>query len=265
MSLLSQNDPVNTAAIALSLLLVGMSKGGFPVGSIALPILVLVWPSQSNAAREAVGFMLPMLCLMDIIAVLVYRKEIQWKRLLHVWPGTLIGVAVASALFVSEQSALITVSDRALKTAIGVLGLLFVLYYVIRKWIFAKLNAAVEPTWAVGTGYGITAGITSSLAHAAGPLMQMYMLPQRLPKLQFAATMAAYFFVLNLLKVAPFALLGRIRVDNLMLGALMLPVIPLGVILGYTLVRITRQRVYTAFIYTVLFVTSIGLIIKGVL
>ena len=201
MDILTHYSPVELAAVGLSLLLLGMNKGGFPVGSIAIPLLVLVWPSQSNAARGAVGFMLPMLCLMDIVAVTLYRKEIQWKKLSHILPGSLVGVAIASALFVSEHNALVAVSDRALKVAIGLLGLVFVLYFATRKWILKKLHHAVEPNWTAGTGYGIVAGITSTLAHAAVPVMQMYLLPQHLPKLRFAATMAAYFFILNFVKM----------------------------------------------------------------
>ncbi len=37
--------------IALSLMLIAMSKGGFPVGGIAMPLLILVWPGQTEAAR----------------------------------------------------------------------------------------------------------------------------------------------------------------------------------------------------------------------
>ncbi|MBT3194474.1 MAG: sulfite exporter TauE/SafE family protein [Verrucomicrobia bacterium] len=259
----TQHTPTELAAIALSLLLLGMSKGGFPVGAIALPLLVLVWPSQAGAAREAVGFLLPLLCLMDVIAILIYRRSIEWKRLRHVLPGAVAGVALASALFVSEHHALIAVSDRILKIAIGVVGLLFVAYFATRKWILAQLDDAAKPGWTIGSSFGVIAGITSSLAHAAGPLMQMYLLPQHLPKIRFAATMAGFFFVLNLVKMVPFALLGRIQTDSLMLGAMMLPVIPTGVVLGHLLVRITRQRHYVGFIYTVLFVTSIALIVKA--
>ena len=263
MDFLAQYAPSELIAIAASLLLLGMSKGGFPVGSIALPLMVLVWPSQASAARGAVGFMLPLLCLMDIVAILIYRRQIEWKRLLRVLPGAMAGVLLASVLFISDHNALIAVSDRVLKVAIGTVGLLFVSYFAARKWILARLDAAAEPGWAIGSGFGIVAGITSSLAHAAGPLMQMYLLPQHLPKLRFAATMAGFFFVLNLAKMIPFTLLGRIQVDSLMLGAVMLPVIPVGVGLGYLLVRITKQRHYVGFIYAALCVTSIVLIVKA--
>ncbi len=264
MEILTQHNPTELVAVGLSLLLLGMNKGGFPVGSIAIPLLVLVWPSQSSAARGAVGFMLPMLCLMDIVAVTLYRKEIEWKMLRHILPGSLVGVAIASVLFVSEHNAFIAVSDQALKIAIGALGLLFVGYFATRKWIFAQLHHATKPNWTAGTGYGIVAGITSTLAHAAVPVMQMYLLPQHLPKMRFAATMAAYFFILNFVKMIPFTLMGRIQVDNLKLGLVMLPVLPVGVLLGHALVKITKQRHYVGFIYTVLFITSVVLIAKAV-
>ena len=61
MEFLSNYDLPGLFWIGFSLFLIGMSKGGFPIGTIALPILILVWPVQARAAREAVGFMLPML------------------------------------------------------------------------------------------------------------------------------------------------------------------------------------------------------------
>jgi len=180
-----------------------------------------------------------------------------------VLPGAIIGVLLASALFISESNALIAISDKILKLSIGLVGLLFVLYFMGRKWILARLDEAMTPGWITGSSFGMIAGITSSLAHAAGPLMQMYLLPQHLPKMRFAATMAGFFFILNLTKMVPFALLGRIQIENLVLGTMMLPIIPIGVILGYLLVRVTRQRYYVGIIYAILFATSIILIVKA--
>lgn len=249
--------------IGLSLFLLGMSKGGFPVGSIALPLMILIWPQEQESARAAVSFMLPMLCAMDLVAILFYRRQIQWRRLLPLVPGTLLGVAVGSALFVSSDGALLSVSDRALKLSVGVLGVLFVVNYAAREWVLRKRADRTMPGLAESSAFGLGAGLTSTLAHAAGPLISMYLLPQRLPKLQFAGTLVAYFWALNLVKMIPFALLGRIEQANLLLGATLLPVIPLGVLSGYLLVRLLRDKHYIAFIYIVLFVTSATLIVKA--
>ncbi len=261
MEFLAAYDFLDLFWIGLSLFLIGMSKGGFPVGAIALPILILVWPSQASAARAAVGFMLPMLCLMDLVALCFYWRKVLWGRLVYLMPATLLGVAVASYLFVSD-SALISVSDNALKILIGLLGIVFVAYFAAKKWILRHIHAS-HPTWGKGAVFGFAAGVTSTLAHAAGPVMQMYLLPQQLEKKNFAGTSCAFFWMLNLIKLIPFAMLGRIQPDNLKLGAVLLPVIPLGVALGWWLTHKTEQKHYTMLIYAVLLITSVTLILKA--
>ncbi|MDP6491604.1 MAG: hypothetical protein QGH42_07660 [Kiritimatiellia bacterium] len=46
-------------------------------------------------------------------------------------------------------------------------------------------------------------------------------------------------------------------------GVIALPVIPVGVALGYLLVRLVPQHVYRRFIYVVLGVTSLVLVVKA--
>ena len=65
--------------LVLAVFLMGMAKGGFPVGLLALQLVVLLWPGTTDPTRSAMGFMLPMLCVMDIFAVAIYRKHIAWK------------------------------------------------------------------------------------------------------------------------------------------------------------------------------------------
>jgi len=179
-------------------------------------------------------------------------------------PGTVAGIVVASILFVSDESALIAVSDRVLKICIGALGLLFVLYRATSRWLLRRLAVAETPGVKKATAFGFAAGLTSTLAHAAGPLMQMYLLPQQLEKKTFVATGVGFFFILNLLKLLPFSLLGRFDTATLKLGLMLLPIIPIGVGTGYLLVRIMKPKHYVGFIYTVLFVTSVILILKAV-
>lgn len=248
--------------IGLGLFLTGMGKGGFPVGSIALPLLILVWPAQAQATRQAVGFMLPMLCAMDAVAMLFYWRHVQWHRVVYLIPAMLVGVTLAGFLFVSE-SALVAVSDRMLKALIGVLGICFVVYFSAKKWILRHVHTA-EPNWMNGSMFGFGAGVTSTLAHAAGPVMQMYLLPQQLEKRRFAATSCAFFWMMNLIKLIPFGVMGRLQTENLKLGLWMLPVLPIGVAFGWWLTRQTQHKHYMGLIYVVLMITSVSLIIKAV-
>jgi len=235
------------------------------VGPIALPLLILAWPGKTEPAKTAVAFMLPLLCVMDIVAVVFFRKNIDWKRLLPLLPGSFAGIILGSILFVSRDAAWLSVPDRGIKFCIGLVGLSFVFYQAANKLIMKKvmINTAV-PGILRGTAFGFSGGLVSTLAHASGPIMQMYLLPQGLPKMEFAGTTAVYFFILNFLKLVPFVFLGRIETKNLTLGLYMLPLIPIGVATGYFLVRVMRSEHYISMIYIVLFFTSITLIIKSI-
>jgi len=261
MEFISQFSGADLFCIGMSLFLIGMGKGGFPVGAVALPVLILIWPVQTQAARQAVSFMLPMLCLMDAVAMAFYWRHVQWNRLTYLMPATLIGVAIASFLFVSSE-AVVAVSDRMLKILIGSLGIVFVAYFATKKWILRHIHASV-PNWRRGSLFGIAAGITSTMAHSAGPVMQMYLLPQQLEKKKFAGTNCAFFWMLNLVKLVPFSLMGRIESENLELGLVLLPVIPLGVAFGWWLTHRTKQRHYMLLIYVALLIASVTLIVKA--
>ena len=63
------------------------------------------------------------------------------------------------------------------------------------------------PIWA-GWVAGAVAGFTSFVSHAGGPPAAVYMLSQRLSKTQFQATTVLLFWVINIVKFLPFALLG---------------------------------------------------------
>ena len=249
--------------IGLSVLIMGATKGGFPAGPLAMPLLILMWPDQANAARSVVGFMLPLLCVMDVFAIAVYRRHIRWDKIAPLAPGTLLGVLIASALFLSEDSAVVYVSDRWLKLIVGVVGLAFVAYQATRKWLLPRLGQGTGPGPKTSLGAGLAAGAVSTLTHAAGPIAQMYFLPLDLGKMGLAGTMAGFFFALNLVKLPPFWLLGRLETGNLALAAVMLPLIPIGVGVGYLLVRLMRGRSYVALIYGVLLFTSALLVVKA--
>jgi uncharacterized membrane protein YfcA len=254
---------LSTLWLALSVFLLGMSKGGLPIGGVVLPLLILVWPNPSDAARAAVAFMLPVLCLMDAVAVAFYRRHVDWRRVWPPMPATVVGVVIGSVLFVSARQSFLAVSEKTLRVCIGAVGLVFVMDYVVRNHLLKRAAQASVPGPLKTHAYGLAAGVTSTLAHAAGPIMSMYYLPMRMPKMQFVATTAAYFWLLNALKLIPFVAYGQIKSDTLSSAGVVLPAIPLGVAAGYGLVHVLRPQVYMGLIYTLLFVTSLTLIIKA--
>jgi glycerol uptake facilitator-like aquaporin len=77
------------------------------------------------------------------------------------------------------------VSDRAITLLIALVGLGFCLNLWLRK---NRDAPALPPQRAKGWFWGTVAGFTSFISHAGAPPFQVYMLPQQLPKAEFAGT-----------------------------------------------------------------------------
>lgn len=93
--------------------------------------------------------------------------------------------------------------------------------------------------------------------------MQMYFLSTKLKKTQFAATTVYFFLFLNAIKLIPFTLFGRFSREQLIADLWMLPIIPVGVLIGYSIVKIMEEQQYLRFIYLTLSLTSALLVYKA--
>lgn len=163
----------------------------------------------------------------------------------------------------SESSAMLSISDRWLKLMVGVIGVSFVVYKGLSHRILPKLQKHSRPGCRLSALFGATAGTTSTLAHAAAPIAQMYFLLGKLPKMQFAATLAGYFFLLNLIKLVPFIALGRLDAQTTVLSLNLLPIVPLGVAAGYLIVQHLKSKWYLTFIHLILLITASTLIFEA--
>jgi len=92
--------------------------------------------------------------------------------------------------------------------------------------------------------YGICTGFASTLANGAGPVMNIYLLSRKLPKEQFVATGAWFFFVVNLLKVPVYAWHGLYSRESLTFDLLMVPAVLAGALAGRWLIRNIDQSMF---------------------
>ena len=101
----------------------------------------------------------------------------------------------------------------------------------------------MPPRW-FGPIMGIFAGLTTMMANAAGPVMTLYLLAMRLPKLEFLGTGAAFFLLINWIKVPFIAQLGLINASSLTLNLYLLPAVAVGALLGRPVVQRVNQRIF---------------------
>ena len=209
-------EPWQWALLAVAAVFFGFSKTGIPgISILSVGILANLMP-----AKLATGVVLPLLIFADIFAFFVYRKHLEWRRVGRLLPWALGGVVLG-------WLALGRIDDRQTARLVGAILAAMLALHLWRRWKNPDDAAAHAPAW-FGPAMGLFAGLTTMIANAAGPVMTLYLLAMRLNKLEFLGTGAAFFLLINWLKV-PFALeLGIINKSSLALNLWLLPAVALG-------------------------------------
>lgn len=243
-------DPLFVAVLVTAALLTGLSKSGFAVslGAVSAPLMTLVLP-----ARDAAGILLPVLLMLDAIALAVYRREVDWRIFWIMITGAMIGTGIGWGLSA-------VVDEAMVRLAIGVITLIFVLdaWFPLRK----KLEG-LPPSKAWGSFWGGVAGFTSFVSHTGGPPFQIFVMPRRLAPAIYAGTTAFFFAVVNTSKLVPYAFLGQLSAHNLTLSAWLMPVAAAAMLIGVFLVRRVPQAFFYRLTYWLLFLLSLKLIYDG--
>jgi len=220
---------------ALCALGVGVAKTGVPgLGILVVPLMVLA----VGDARQSAGWLLPMLCAADVFAVVYYRRHAQARRLFSLAPWVLLGMGAGAWMLGGPE--------QLLRRVIGSIVLLIIAFSWLRKP--AAPTASGEPLQRERVlrvaAYGITAGFATTVANAAGPVMNMYLLAKRLPKEEFIATGAWFFFLINLCKLPIYGARGLIGERSLIFDAILLPVVVVGSLLGRAIVARLPQKAF---------------------
>ena len=230
-------DLIHLALAALAGFLTGIAKTGVPgFGILAVPLMVLA----VGDARHAAGWLLPLLCLADLFAITTYRRHADARRLFNLLPWVLGGIAIG---FVT-----LAAPERRLRLLVAAIVIVMIgLRLRGRRAAGNDAGAPAPPArdrWWQAAGYGVSAGFATTVANAAGPVMNLYLLARRLPKQEFVATGAWFFFVVNLLKLPIYAWHGLIDRHSLMFDLALAPAVVAGALLGRVLLRRIPQGIF---------------------
>lgn len=222
---------VSLILVVFAALIVGFSKtaiGG--LGTIAAAIFALQMP-----AKESTGAVLLLLIIADVMAVLSYRKDANWKLLRHLLPAMIPGLIIGTVI-------LQLINDDTLRLWIGIL----ILFLVALQLLVAWRNRGKEPelkihhpvvTWATGGA----AGVATMTANAAGPITTLYLLSAGVDKKMFLGTAAWYYCIGNLIKVPFSAGIGLMPVETLWLTLMLAPAVIIGGLIGRVVVKRINQ------------------------
>jgi len=246
------DDPWFYVLAIPALILTGIAKGGFPAGGGNLGVPMM---SQSIPAAMAAGITLPILITMDVIGVWAYRRDWDRRQMRMLLPGAMIGIVLGTLSFR-------LLSDAAVKIIVGAIAVGFVAWTLIRPRLVSA--AAAGPSLKRGTFWSALSGFTSTVAHAGGPPLAVYLLPQRLDRRVLTATTVVYFFVVNLVKVPPYLWNGQFSGPVALTALALLPCAPVGMLIGIRLNGVLSDKVFYRVIYTVLTLSGLKLLWDGI-
>lgn len=244
----------------LSGLSIGLSKSGFGSGAgiIAVPLMALALDS----ALEMLGVLLPILIFGDFSAAFQYYRFNDKKLFRDLLAGGVAGIG-AGWLLLAKAGAALDGQEHLLKAGIGAICILFVILKALSVFQKRHLDRSAEgfrPAAWQSVAVGIFAGLTSTLAHAAGPIISMYLLPQRLDRKVFVGTSVMFFFAVNLLKLPGYFAETLITTDTFLKSLALVPVVFIGSVLGVRLNRRMSGKWFTVVVYAITLATGINFV-----
>ena len=249
---LNEHSALFFVLAAISVVILGVSKSGFGagLGVLAPPLMA----SQSSLA-EALAILLPLLIAIDLFGLRRFWSNADRRILkLILWPaafGMLMGY-----LFFS------LITPKVLSLSIGIFTLLFLIQGLVMSRI--DLKEAKPYPW-LGRLMGGLSGFTSFVAHTGGPPITIYMLREKVSPMVYTSTLGIFFTIMNLGKLVPYAHLDLLNLNQLATSILLLPLVPIGVYLGFYLAKRISAKWYFIIVQFCLLVASIKLIADGLL
>jgi len=208
--------------LAIGGFLVGVMRAGFGggVGVVAAPIMALV-----ISAKTTLGVILPLSLATDVISVRYYWGHWVGHHVRALLPGMILGVLIGGGV-------LDVIPEEWFRRILGGLACVFAILQVLKDRI---LHDVKPPGYWARFGVGIVLGIVSSLIHAGGVVLMLYLLPQGLSGRTFVATAWLFGVILNVMKFALYTYLGLINTQSLIMDAWLMPALALGAFTGILL------------------------------
>jgi len=250
--------PVFWLFVGAAVVIQGVSKSGFAGGAgiLSVPLMLLVMKRPQDVAAT----LLPLLILCDMNAIYHHRRNKVWRHVLAIYIPSVAGILLGALVWWRVGKDGVGAFEGTIKRFVGAIAILFAGY------IFAKARAAAwiarfRPGRGTALAAGVTAGFTSTLAHAAGPIVSLYMFAQDMGKTLFVGTVAWTFTLINLTKLPFYVGVGLIRKEVLMFGAALIWLIPIGSFLGKWLHHRVSERAFNLVILVLVLVAGVQLLL----
>jgi uncharacterized membrane protein YfcA len=144
-------DPLFYAVAVPAVILAGLSKGGLggAMGFVGVPLMAL-----AMSPLQAAAILLPILIVMDMVGLWIWRGYFDRALLLATLPGAMVGIGIGWA-------AASVVTPDMVRMMVGLIALLFVGRWAL-DWLVGTPPRAARPNRAAGGLWGIVAATPPS-------------------------------------------------------------------------------------------------------
>ena len=226
---------------------------GIGAGIFLLLFLTLVFP-----AKLALGLGAPAMLISDVVGLRNYWREWNKKELGILIPPAVIGVFVGVIIIKM-------VPDTLFKVGVGVVAILFSSYN-IGKSVFKRKDEGLKPVEQSANSkkfmtllFGFLGGTASTVIHAGGMVMSIYLLQRPVDKRAFVGTLVVFFAVLNFLKIGAYLKIGIMSSETALLVAAMSPIIIFGGWFGNFLNKRFSQDLFRVIVLMIIFLIGMKL------
>ena len=167
-------------------------------------------------------------------------------------PGAIAGI-ITGTIFITN------VPPGSLRLSLGVIVLIIAIYKLFENNLFRAIR--FEPRNWHGLLAGTVAGFSSTLAHAGGPPVSVYLLLQDLKPRTFIASSALFFGIINWIKVPFYLYAGLFDLDLMRHVVSLLWLLPVGVFLGKWASNKISKQLFDKIASVMLMVTALFLIL----
>ena len=216
----------------LGAMCIGLSKAGL-AGTATLNVVLM---AKIFGAKASVGLVLPLLIVADFLGFLINRKGGSWRQILPMMPPAIAGVVLGWWL-------LDRIDNNAARVTIGwIILALLGFNLVLRRKRAELLELTRHRTFSWGMGF--LSGTVTMLANAAGPVMTVFLLSQRLEKKEHLGVFCRFFLFINLFKLPFSRSAGIITAPSLATNLVLLPGVVLGILLGWQILKRIQQDAF---------------------
>jgi len=213
-----------------------------------ITIMAIVLGSKSST-----GVVLPLLCVADFLAVVYYRRHVNWSHFRKLAPwiaaGILIGVLAGQDM-----------NELYFKK---VMAVIIVLAVIIMIFLEVKKSLVLPSNKFFAAALGLVAGITTMLGNLGGSFANIYFLAMRFPKNDFIGTAAWLFFFVNLFKLPfQFFFWNNMNVSTLSTDLVLIPSLLLGFWAGIKIVAVIHDDGYRKIVIVMTLIGAIFIFMR---